>query len=80
MVLFVMSIAIGWTMAGAWIILPFAGLEVGLFAFFMYRICRQGFAQQIITITADQVLIESVIQRRDVARTYHRELLSFEIK
>ena len=52
MVLLVMSIAIGWTMAGAWIILPFAGLEVGLFAYFMYRICRQGFAQQIITITA----------------------------
>jgi uncharacterized membrane protein len=80
MVLLVMSIAIGWTMAGAWIILPFAGLEVGLFAYFMYRICRQGFAQQIITITADQVLIESGIQRREVARTYHRELLSFEIK
>ena len=37
MVLLVMSIAIGWTMAGAWIILPFAGLEVGLFAYFMYR-------------------------------------------
>ena len=80
MVLLVISIAIGWTMAGAWIILPFAGLEVGLFAYFMYRICRQGFAQQIITITADQVLIESGIQRREVARTYHRELLSFEIK
>jgi uncharacterized membrane protein len=80
MVVLVMFIAIGWTMAGAWVILPFAGLEVGLFAYFMYRICRQGFAQQIITISDNLVLIESGIQRREVARTYHRELLSFEIK
>ena len=79
MVALVMVIAVGWTLSGAWVILPFAGLEVGLFAYFMYRVCKQGFAQQIITITDDLVLIESGIQRREVARTYHRELLSFEV-
>lgn len=47
MVILVMVIALGWTLSGAWIILPFAGLEVGLFAYFMYRVCKQGFAQQI---------------------------------
>ena len=80
MIIVVMCIGIGWTIAGAWMILPFAGLEVGLFAYLMHRVCRQGFAQQIITITQDWVLIESGIQRREVARSYNRNLLSFELK
>lgn len=79
MVVLVMVIAVGWTLSGAWVILPFAGLEVGLFAYFMYRVCKQGFAQQIITISENLVLIESGIQRREVARTYNRDLLSFEV-
>ena len=79
MVVLVMVIAVGWTLSGAWVILPFAGLEVGLFAYFMYRVCKQGFAQQIITISENFVLIESGIQRREVARTYNRDLLSFEV-
>ncbi|CAI8199197.1 MAG: Uncharacterised protein [Glaciecola sp. HTCC2999] len=79
MVILVMVIALGWTLSGAWIILPFAGLEVGLFAYFMYRVCKQGFAQQIITISDNLVLIESGIQRREVARTYNRNQLSFEV-
>lgn len=79
MVVIVMSIAIGWAFSGAWVILPFAGLEVGLFAYFMYRVCRNGFAQQIITISDEWVIIESGIQRREVARSYHRDRLSFEI-
>ncbi len=79
MVVIVMTIAIGWSLVGAWVILPFAGLEVGLFAYFMYRICRQGFNQQVVTITKDFVLIESGVMRREVARTYERDQLSFEV-
>ncbi|UTP72534.1 DUF2244 domain-containing protein [Alteromonas sp. LMIT006] len=79
MVVLVMTIAFGWAAVGAWVILPFAGLEVGLFAYFMYRICRQGFNQQIVTITKEFVLIESGIMRREVARTYDRNQLSFEV-
>jgi uncharacterized membrane protein len=79
MVIIVFIIAGGWTLVGAWIILPFAGLDVGLFAYFMSRVCRQGFAQQIITITDDIVVIEEGIRRREVARTYDRNQLSFEV-
>ncbi|MCP3428012.1 DUF2244 domain-containing protein [Opacimonas viscosa] len=79
MVAVVFIIAGGWAFVGAWVILPFAGLEVGLFAYFMYRVCRQGFAQQIITITKDLVVIEEGIIRREVARTYDRNSLSFEV-
>ncbi|MEL7289923.1 MAG: DUF2244 domain-containing protein, partial [Pseudomonadota bacterium] len=32
--LFISSIAIAWSLAGAWVILPFAGLEVGLLMLF----------------------------------------------
>lgn len=58
MVTFVMIIAIAWTFVGAWIVLPFAGLEVGLLALFMYRVNRQCHAQQVITLREQDIVIE----------------------
>jgi Flp pilus assembly protein TadB len=37
-VAFVMITSIAWSVMGAWVILPFAGFEVGLLAFLMYRV------------------------------------------
>jgi uncharacterized membrane protein len=47
---FVMIIAIAWSIVGAWVILPFAGFEVGLLAFLMYRVSYSTYQKQIITI------------------------------
>ncbi len=44
-------IATGWTLAGVWIVLPFAGLETGLLAYLFYRVSRDTYQQQIIEIT-----------------------------
>jgi len=35
---FVMIISMAWSVMGAWVILPFAGFEVGLLAFLIYRV------------------------------------------
>ena len=50
---FVMIIAIAWSVVGVWMILPFAGFEVGLLAFLMYRVSYSTYQKQIITIDKD---------------------------
>jgi len=52
-------VAIGWWMIGVWIILPFAGLELGLLTFFMYRVCYQNYHWQQITVNKDYVAVSS---------------------
>jgi uncharacterized membrane protein len=39
----VMMIAIAWTFVVAWVVLPFAGMEVGLFALLMDKITRSTY-------------------------------------
>lgn len=46
----VLSVALAWAMVGVWIVLPFAGFEVGLLAFLMYRVSYFTYQKQIITI------------------------------
>ncbi len=57
--LFVLMIGIGWSLVGGYLVLPFAGLDVGLFAYFMYKVCNQTYEKQVITIGDQHVLIES---------------------
>lgn len=64
MVIFVMIIALAWTFVGAWIVLPFAGFEVGLFALLMYKVSRFTYSQQIITINKDKVIVEMGVMKR----------------
>ena len=59
MTAFVMIIAIAWSVVGVWIILPFAGFEVGLLAFLMYRVSYSTYQKQIITIHSDTVVFQS---------------------
>ncbi|MGH1487479.1 MAG: DUF2244 domain-containing protein [Cellvibrionaceae bacterium] len=54
-------IAIGWLMVGVWIILPFAGLELGLLSYFMYKVCYQNYRIQKITVKKDTVILEDGI-------------------
>jgi uncharacterized membrane protein len=57
MVFIVMVIALAWTFVGAWIVLPFAGLEVGLFALLMYKVSKFTYSRQVINIDAKQVTV-----------------------
>ena len=57
--LFVLTIGIGWSLVGGYLVLPFAGLDVGLFAYFMYKVCNQTYEKQVITIGDHHVVIET---------------------
>jgi uncharacterized membrane protein len=59
MVSIVMTIAFGWTLVGAWVVLPFAGFEVGLFAYIMHRVSVYTHTQEIIYISPQLVNVET---------------------
>jgi uncharacterized membrane protein len=72
MVAVVMIIATAWTFVGAWIVLPFAGLEVGLFAFLMYRVSVFTHTQQIISISPTLVNVEVGYRRKEMVAQMQR--------
>ncbi len=48
-----------WAFVGAWMILPFSGIEAALVAYFLYRVCLGTYQKQVITFKDNAVLIES---------------------
>jgi uncharacterized membrane protein len=70
MTFFVMIIAIAWSVVGVWIILPFAGFEVGLLAFLMYRTSYSTYQKQIITIHPNEVIFQAGVY-------YQKQYLQF---
>jgi len=55
----VFLIALFWSMQGAFLVLPFAGLDIILFAYFMFKINQDSLRKQLITIDDQKVLIQS---------------------
>jgi uncharacterized membrane protein len=53
-----LGIATAWSFLGAWVILPFAGFEVGLLAFLMHRVCFATYQQQVIRLQNNDVFIQ----------------------
>ncbi|MCU7555985.1 DUF2244 domain-containing protein [Alteromonas sp. ASW11-19] len=51
------TVATGWLIAGVWVILPFAGIEIGLLAYLFYRVSHFTYQYQAICISADRVLV-----------------------
>ena len=51
----VSMIAVLWGLAGAWFVLPFAGIELGLFAWLMYRVNGAAHHGQLLTITQSSI-------------------------
>ncbi|ASK34304.1 hypothetical protein CEK62_07890 [Alcanivorax sp. N3-2A] len=59
----VFAVAAGWSAAGLWLVLPFAGLEFGLVTYFMYRVCyRLSYLSQQIIIEPQRVVIRRGIK------------------
>jgi len=76
MAAFVMIIAVAWSLVGVWIILPFAGFEVGLLAFLMYRVSYSTYQKQIITINQHAVTFESGVYYRKQHLYFEKDKLS----
>jgi uncharacterized membrane protein len=69
---FVVLIAIAWSLVGAWMVLPFAGFEVSLLAFLMYRVFYFTYQKQIITIDSQYVTFKSGVYFPKQSRSFMR--------
>ena len=61
--LVVLLVGIGWTLAGAWVVLPFAGIEVAVVAYVLHRVSFSTYRKQVITVHANRITIESGVRR-----------------
>tara|TARA_Y100000296_G_C5131138_1_gene235627 strand:+ start:85 stop:567 length:483 start_codon:yes stop_codon:yes gene_type:complete len=77
---FISSIAIAWTIVGAWVILPFAGLEVGLLALIMYLVSKATYRWETVLISTHSIHISCsngatlYFPRPDTSLFYQRDL------
>lgn len=53
-----LSIAAYWVAQGAWLVLPFAGIEIALLSIMMYRVSWLTYQRQVITISADSIRLQ----------------------
>ena len=74
-----MAIAIIWAAMGIWVILPFAGLEVGLLCFLVYRVSLKTHQQEVLYIEPDIIRLERGSSYPKWTRTFSRQALEFII-
>lgn len=53
-----LAIGIFWTFIGAWMVLPFSGLEAALVAYLFYRVCQSTYQRQVITCDSSKVVVQ----------------------
>ena len=53
-----LAIGVLWAFIGAWVVLPFSGLEAALVAYVFYRVCQATYQRQVITCSDEQVLVQ----------------------
>jgi len=63
-------VALAWFFVGVWIILPFAGLELALLSYFMYRVYYQNYREQHIIIRQNDVTFSSGVGKPDTQHTF----------
>lgn len=52
------SVALFWAFFGAWLVLPFAGLEIAVLTYVALRVSRSTYRMQVIRIGQDAVVVE----------------------
>ena len=63
--LVVLTVALGMSLVGAWVVLPFAGLEVlGLLAA-LYHTSRQCHRQEVLVLTSETLRVEKGVIRKE---------------
>ena len=60
-----LMVAVGWSLAGAWMILPFAGLELVVVAYGLYYTSRQCYRQEVLVLTNDTVRLEKGVNQKE---------------
>lgn len=80
----VLFIALVWAFVGAWIILPFAGLEVALLAFFMHKVSKKTYESEELQLSANALKfsgpkLQRLWPRAEVAVTVFRAEKAFDV-
>lgn len=61
----VFTVAAAWTLAGIWLALPFAFIEVGLIGYLLYRVCfRLSYLHQRIAVERGRVVLHEACAAR----------------
>ena len=55
------TLAVGllWAIAGAWMVLPFSGIEATLACYIIYRVCQRTYQRQVVTCRDDSIVVEN---------------------
>lgn len=51
-------IAVVWAIVGVWLVFPFAGIEIGLFCFLLYRVNLLTYSNQSVSIEKHQIHVQ----------------------
>lgn len=72
MVVVVLVIALAFTHMGAWLVLPFAGLEIAAFAYAFYYIFLHSGDFESVTIEVDRVVVEKRNDKENTTVVFQR--------
>jgi len=75
-----LMVAVGFTHIGAWLVLPFAGLELLAFALAFYHIRVHASDFESITIDGDEVLVEKKYSRQISSAVFQRYWTRVSVK
>ncbi|MDF2180307.1 DUF2244 domain-containing protein [Aliiglaciecola sp. CAU 1673] len=74
-----LSIALAWTFLGAYLVLPFAGLEVGLLWLLAHHVCSHTYSKQKLLIDEDSIEVQWGRNRLERRWRFVREACLFRI-
>jgi len=75
-----LTISFGFLLVGAWVILPWALLELSFLGACIYYVVRRCYQQEVITLSEHEVLIERGFKEPSQRWNYHRLWAQFLIK
>ena len=67
-----MTVGVGFALAGAWMVLPFAGLEVVAIAYAFYYIMLRSGGYESITIDGDRLIVEQFSYKLSAETVFQR--------
>ncbi len=73
-------ISVGFALIGAWVILPFAGLEMLALGSALYYVSWKLSYQQVIVITEDSVAVDKGVYKPKKSWLFSREALSLSVQ
>lgn len=75
-----MTVVTGMTLAGAWLVLPFAGLELAALAAGLYVTARHCQQKEILTLLPDTIRLEKGTDHKDSEWEWSRQTARIEIR